>query len=412
VSAADVAALDPERESMNVHVVGASLFLPGNVRSRKDLGAVHFDTPFPDERATVFDDAELEVDFIRFRVSPRQARVMDPQHLLILDCVERALQDAGIDPKRLAGSATGVFVGMGESDFVHTIDPDQIADSNRSYLGIGNSRGAAAGRVSYTFDLRGPSWQVDTTCSSGLVALQHGITALRTGEADLSIVVGSHLVRSDYGMMARKATGALSPTGHCRAFDARADGFTIGEGIVAVVLAPDSFGLRSLGQVHCAVNHDGRTAGLTVPNVDAQRAVIERALRMSGLTGADIDYVEAHGTGTALGDPIEITALAAAYRTAERPAPLLVGSNKPRFGHLEAASGLLSLVIATETLQRRQPPGTKGSGQPSETIPWSEHNIRPTIGDFTSPDSLSRVGVSAFGLSGTNAHAIVSQPST
>ncbi|MEU4769748.1 polyketide synthase [Actinosynnema sp. NPDC023794] len=393
---------------MNAHVVGASLFLPGGVRSRADIAAAHFDGG--GERPAVFDDAELRTDFIRFRISPRQARVMDPQHLLVLDCVERALEDAGIRPQDLAGSQTGVFVGMSESDSVLTIDPDEVADSNRSYLGIGNSRGAAAGRISYTYDLRGPSWQVDTTCSSGLVALRHGITALATGEVDLALVVATHLVRSSFGMMVREATGALSPTGRCRAFDAKADGFTVGEGVVAVVLAPEKAGARSLGRVHCAVNHDGRTAGLTVPSLDAQRDVVERGLRMSGLASADVDYVEAHGTGTPLGDPIEIAALAAAYRTAERTTPLFVGSNKPRFGHLEAASGLLSLVVAMETLQRGRPPRTNASGQPSETIPWAEYNILPTIGDFTGPDSIDSVGISAFGLSGTNAHAIITRP--
>ncbi|TLW94657.1 polyketide synthase [Saccharomonospora piscinae] len=396
---------------MDVHVVGASLFLPGGVRSREDIGVVHFDSVGAGDRSTVFDDAEFAIDPVRLRISPRQARVMDPQHLVILDCVERALGDAGVRPEELAGSQTGVFVGMGESDFVHTIDVDQVADSNRSYLGIGNSRGAAAGRVSYAFDLHGPCWQVDTTCSSGLVALRHGITALATGEVDLALVVGSHLVRSEFGTMIRQVTGALSPTGQCRAFDAAADGFTIGEGVVAVVLAPESSELRSLGRVQCAVNHDGRTAGLTVPNPDAQRDVVERALRMSGLAGVDVDYVEAHGTGTPLGDPIEMAALAAAYRTADRPAPLLVGSNKPRFGHLEAASGLLSLVVAMETLRLQRPPGGAVSGQPSDRIPWAAHNIRPAIGDVDYPESIINVGVSALGLSGTNAHAIVSRSS-
>ncbi|MEH0971509.1 polyketide synthase [Micromonospora sp. CPCC 205546] len=395
---------------MNVHVVGASMFLPGGVRSRADFGAALFDDEYHGDRATVFSDDELRTDFTRFRIAPRQARVMDPQHLLILDCAERALEDAGIRPTDLAGSQTGVFVGMSESDFVHTLDVDKVADRNRSYLGIGNVRGAAAGRVSYTFDLRGPSWQVDTTCSSGLVALRHGIMALVGGDADLALVIASHLVRSDFGKMIRAVTGALSESDRCRAFDARADGFTIGEGVVAVVLAADGFGARSLGRVHCAVNHDGRTAGLTVPNPKAQRDVIERALRMSGLDATEIDYVEAHGTGTPLGDPLEVAALAAAYRTADRKHPLLIGSNKPRFGHLESASGLLSLMVAIQVLESQRPPGSTGAGQPSELIPWAEHNIRPTLGDFDRPDEMNNVGVSAFGLSGTNAHAIVSRP--
>ncbi|WP_341721231.1 polyketide synthase [Micromonospora sp. FIMYZ51] len=392
-----------------MHVVGASLFLPGGVRSRKDLGAALFDNEDQAGRVSVFSDEELRTDFARFRISPRQARVMDPQQLLILDCAERALADAGISPKDLAGSQTGVFVGMSESDFVHTLDVDQIPDSNRSYLGIGNARGAAAGRVSYTFDLHGPSWQVDTTCSSGLVALRHGITALLSDDADLSLVIASHLVRSDFGKLIRSATGALSASDSCRAFEAEADGFTLGEGVVAVVLAPDRPGTHSLGRVHCAVNHDGRTAGLTVPNLHAQRDVIGRALRMSGLPGSDIGYVEAHGTGTPLGDPIEVAALAAAYGTADRADPLLIGSNKPQFGHLEAASGLLSLVVALEVLEQQRLPGTKSGGKPSELIPWAEHNIRPTLGEFASPDTIANVGVSAFGLSGTNAHAIVSR---
>ncbi|WP_156755348.1 beta-ketoacyl [acyl carrier protein] synthase domain-containing protein [Actinokineospora pegani] len=392
---------------MNAHIVGTSLFLPGNLRSLEDLGAALYGDDGR-ERPTVFEDAELRTDFTRFRIAPRQAKVIDPQHLLVLDCAERALADAGLDQQDLAGSQTGVFVGMTESDFVHTIDVDGVAESNRSYLGVGNNRGAAAGRVSYTFDLRGPSWQVDTTCSSGLVALRHGITAIASGEVDLAIVVASHLVRSEFGKLVRTASGAISQSARCHAFDERADGFTVGEGVVAVVLAPDGAGPRALGRVVCAVNHDGRTAGLTVPNGGAQRDVVERALRMSGLSSGDVDYVEAHGTGTPLGDPIEVAALAAAYRTAERAAPLLIGSNKPRFGHLEAASGLLSLLVAVQALRRQRPPGLPGEGLPSGRIPWAEHNIRPALGEFDWPESITSAGVSAFGLSGTNAHAIVS----
>lgn len=394
---------------MNAHIVGTSLFLPNGVRSRLDLGRVLYDDAGNAHRATVFEENELEIDFTRFRISPRQARVMDPQHLLIQDCVQRALEDAGYAPGELAGSRTGVFLGMTESDFIHTLDIDGVREANRSYVGIGNNRGAAAGRVSYTLNLRGPSWTVDTSCSSGIVALQHGIAAIANGDADRSIVIASHLVRSDYGRMIRSTTGALSSSDRCRAFEEDADGFTIGEGVIALVLEPAGTNVRSLGRVHCALNHDGRTSGLTVPNGKAQRDVIRRALAASGLPSAAVTYVEAHGTGTPLGDPIEVEALADGYETAARLAPLLIGSNKPVFGHLEAASGLLSILVAIETLRRQRPPQMNSAAKQSSLIPWQEHNIRAAFGDVDPAGPINHVGVSSFGLSGTNGHAIVSR---
>ncbi|MFC9944259.1 beta-ketoacyl [acyl carrier protein] synthase domain-containing protein [Streptomyces pratensis] len=394
-----------------VEIAGEGLALPGKVRSREEFESLLYGPPGHARNELAFADEELLIDPLQFAISPRHARYIDPQQLLLLDVALAAFADAGLAPEELKGSRTGVYVGMTESDHLFGVDLAEVPAANLSSVGVGNNRGMAAGRISYAFDLRGPSMQVDSTCSSGLLALHLASAAIRDGEIDRALVVASHLVRSEQGRVLREATGAIDPGARCNAFTDRASGFVVGEGVVAFVLkaAPeraDGPGVR----VATAVNQDGRTAGVTVPNRAAQEDVVVRALRRAGVDPDRVAYVEAHGTGTRLGDPLEVSALTAAYRTRSRGEgrPLLIGSNKPRFGHLEASSGLLSLLVATTVRRTGIIPGTRSEGTPNPRVDWSGDNVRLVLDDTPLPEhETSALGVSAFGMSGTNVHAIV-----
>ncbi|MDI5970745.1 polyketide synthase [Streptomyces sp. SL13] len=388
--------------------------LPGDVRSLAEFEHLLYAPADSPESTLAFADHELLIDPVQFAISPRQARFADPQHLLLLDVARRAFEDAGLPAESLRGSRTGVYVGMTESDHLTGIDLADVPESNLSSVGVGNNRGVAAGRISYAFDLHGPSMQLDSTCSSGLLALHLAAAALRDGEVDRALVVASHLVRSDKGRTLRRATGAMDPASRCNAFTDHAAGFVVGEGVIAFVLEPETTGAAPAGggyaRVASAANHDGRTAGLAVPNKVAQEDVVTRARQRAGVGSDEVVYVEAHGTGTKLGDPIEVQALATAYETATRnsPGPLLIGSNKPRFGHLEAASGLLSLLVGVCVLRTARIPGTRSQGVPSPLVDWAGLNIALVQENTALPDDVEPVlGVSAFGMSGTNVHAIV-----
>jgi acyl transferase domain-containing protein len=396
------------------NIAGMGIALPGEVRSLAEFQRFLYAPPDSPENDLAFADHELQIDPVQFAMSPRQARFADPQHLLLLDVARRAFDDAGLSVESLRGSRTGVYVGMTESDNLAGIDLADVPDSNLSSVGVGNNRGVAAGRISYAFDLHGPSMQIDSTCSSGLLALHLASAALRDGEVDRALVLASHLVRSDQGRTVRAATGAMDPASRCNAFTDQAAGFVVGEGVIAFVLEPESgAGARGTGgyaRVVSAANHDGRTAGLSVPNKVAQEDVVARALQRAGVGRDAVVYVEAHGTGTKLGDPIEVQALSKAYGTASRHSggPLLIGSNKPRFGHLEAASGLLSLLVSVCVLHTASIPGTRSKGAPSPLVDWAGLNIALVQENTPLPDGIEAVlGVSSFGMSGTNVHAIV-----
>lgn len=366
------------------------------------------------ERSHQFQDDDLVIDPLSFGIAPRQARFIDPQHLLILDVARRALDDAQLAPEHVRHTVTAVYVAMTEADHLATLDFDDIGPAHLPWIGAGNNRGMAAGRVSHFYDLLGPSLQVDTTCSSALVAMHMARGALAANEIDRALVIGSHLIRSPLARRLRTATGALSDTSVCNAFTDSANGFVIGEGVLGVVMERvESGDTRVRGEVlSTAINHDGRTAGLTVPSARAQESVIRSALERGGVSPAEVAYVEAHGTGTRLGDPIEVASIAAAYESASRQGSrLFVGSNKPQFGHLEAASGLLSVCVALRILARRVIPPTRSKGPPSELIDWANTNIE-LAGSPRSLAAIDRlcIGVSSFGMSGTNAHLILAEP--
>ncbi|SCL23249.1 Acyl transferase domain-containing protein [Micromonospora pallida] len=351
-----------------------------------------------------------------FGVSPREAVSLDPQQRLLLEVAWAALEDAGQVPARLTGSRTGVFVGIGTDDYSLLLRSAGPASMD-AYTGTGNAFSVAAGRLSYLLGLQGPSMAVDTACSSSLVAVHLACRSLRSGESDLALAGGVHLVLTPEGTIYLSRTKALSADGRCKTFDASADGYGRGEGCGVVVLKRLSDAQRDGDRVLAvirgsAVNHDGPSSGLTVPNGLAQQDLIRAALADAGVAPADVDYVEAHGTGTSLGDPIEVDALAAALGK-DRPAgrPLLVGSVKTNIGHLEAAAGIAGLIKLVLALRHEQVPSHLHFRTPNPHIPWDRIPIEVATGSRAWPrGGKPRVaGVSSFGMSGTNAHLVVAE---
>ncbi len=351
-----------------------------------------------------------------FGIAPREAVSLDPQQRLVLEVSWEALEQAGLAPDRLAGSLTGVFVGITTNDYAR-LSMQRGADQLDVYTATGGALNAAAGRVSYTLGLRGPSVAVDTACSSSLVAVHLACQSLRTGDSDLALAGGVNALIMPEGFAYCEKWGMLAADGRCKTFDARADGFVRGEGCGMVVLKRLSDALADGDSILAlirgsAVNQDGRSSGLTVPNGLAQQEVIRKALANAGVEPAAIGYVEAHGTGTSLGDPIEVEALGAVLgsgRSADRP--LVIGSVKTNFGHLESASGIAGLMKAVLCLQHEEIPPHLHLRERSPRIPWPAFPIEIPRERMSWPDGDgSRLAcVSSFGLSGTNAHVVLEQ---
>ncbi|HEY3060149.1 MAG TPA: SDR family NAD(P)-dependent oxidoreductase, partial [Chloroflexota bacterium] len=353
-----------------------------------------------------------------FRIAPREVASMDPQQRLLLEVTWEALEYAGQSADNLVGSRAGVFVGISSNDYAQLAIQSQDLTQVDAYSGTGNTPSAAAGRLSYVFGLQGPSMSIDTACSSSLVALHLGCQSLRQGESDLALAAGVGLVLAPAAGIFLSRARALAADGRCKTFDAAADGYVRGEGCGVVVLKRLFDALRDGDRVLAlvrgsAVNQDGRSAGFTVPNGLAQEAVIKAALAQAGVAPHQIGYVEAHGTGTPLGDPIELRALGSVLgqeRAAGRP--LMVGSVKTNLGHLEAAAGVAGLIKTVLMLQHGQIPPHLHFSQPSPYIEWDKLAVEiPTQLRAWPVDAGQRrlAGVSAFGLSGTNAHVILEE---
>jgi len=351
-----------------------------------------------------------------FGVSPREAMHMDPQHRLLLQTAWEALEHAGIAPDSLAGTAAGVFVGISNQDYTQLLAARGL-DTIDSYVGSGNAHSVAAGRLSYTLGLQGPSMAIDTACSSSLVATHLAVQSLRAGECRVALTGGVNLLLSPLISVNHSRARMLAPDGRCKTFDAEADGFIRSEGCGVVVLKrladAQRDGDRVLAVIRgSAVNQDGRTSGLTVPSGPSQQAVIRAALQQAGVTPAEVDYIEAHGTGTALGDPIELGALGAVFG-ADRPAdaPLRVASIKTNLGHLESAAGVAGLIKVVLALQHDGIPPHLHFKQPNPLVAWSELPVEiPTRSIAWPRGTRPRIaGVSSFGFGGTNAHLVVGE---
>jgi len=375
--------------------------------------------PDPDHPGTIvtryggFVQAVHNFDAAFFGIAPREVRHLDPQQRLLLEVCWETFEHAGIPPHSLAGSDTGVFIGISTNDYVYRLarEPERID----GYLGTGNALSVAANRLSYVFGLEGPSLAVDTACSSSLVAIHQASMSLRQDECDIAIAGGVNLMLDPAISINHSRARMLAPDGRCKTFAAAADGYVRAEGCGLVLLKrlsdAEHDGDRILAVIRgSAVNQDGRSAGLTVPNGRAQHRVICRALQQAGLPPAEIGYVEAHGTGTPLGDPIEIGALTEVFGAEGRE--LAVGSVKTNIGHLEAAAGVAGLLKVVLGLQHGALPAHLHCAVPSPRIDWSATPVRicGTTVPWTTGSGPRRAGVSSFGFGGTNAHVVVEEP--
>ncbi len=383
---------------------------------RWDADAFFSEKPAPGKVSTrsggFLDDVD-RFDHEFFGISRREALFMDPQQRLSLEVAWEALENAGLAPSSLAGSRTGVFMGVASFDFAtenlhHPLDYTAHATT-------GFAHSVLPGRISYTLDLRGPSVAVDTACSSALVAVHQAAQSLRAGECDLALTGGVNVILSPLPSVSFSQFGRMvSVDGRCKAFDASANGYVRSEGCGVVVLKRLSDAVRDGDDVLAvlrggAVNQDGRSAGLTAPNGSAQRDVLRRAVAAAGIEAHEVGFVEAHGTGTRLGDPIEVEALADVYGRPEG-APLYLGSCKTNIGHPEAAAGIAGLIKTVLALRHAAIPGNLHFRElnpdisfdgttfvvPTELTPWPAGGRRIA-------------GVSSFGFSGTNAHLILEE---
>ena len=363
------------------------------------------------------DDIDL-FDAPFFRISPVEAQHLDPQQRLMLETSWQALEDAGIDPDGLKNSRTGVYAGISNNDYRGIIleASDTAEPASSLYTVAGTSYNTAIGRVSFALGLQGPAIAVDTACSSSLVAIHQAVAGLQHGEADLALAGGVHTILSGRLFELRANAGMLAPDGRCKTFDAGADGYVRGEGCGVLVLKrlseAEADGDRIWGVIRAsAVNQDGASTGLTVPNAEAQEKVIRAALHRAGVLPSQVDYVEAHGTGTPVGDPIELRAMEAAYckdRPAERP--LLIGSVKTNFGHLESAAGVAGMMKVLLAMNRGVIPKHLNFRDPTPAVDWRQIPLRVTSTATEWPLASERAplaGVSGFGWSGTNAHIVV-----
>ncbi len=353
-----------------------------------------------------------------FGISPREAISMDPQQRLLLEITWEALENAGLASSKLAGSRTGVFVGMVGSDYANLKMISSGANDVDAYFGTGISRSVAAGRIAYTFGLHGPAVAVDTACSSSLVAVHQACQSLRLKECDMAVAGGVNLILEPSGSISTSRARMMSFDGRCKTFDATADGYVRAEGCAMVVLKrlsdaqADGDNILAVLQ-GTAVNQDGRSNGLTAPNGKAQEAVIRAALEDAKLSPSEVSYVETHGTGTSLGDPIEVRALAAVFSEGRKvDNPLMIGSVKTNVGHLEAAAGIVGLVKVVLALQNKTIPPHLNLDEPNPYIPWNELSItvptKPT--PWSTPSGHQRIaGLSSFGFSGTNSHVIIAE---
>ena len=358
------------------------------------------------ERIQAF-DAEF------FGISPREAVWLDPQQRLLLELAWEAMENGGLLPSRLAGSDCAVYVGISGLDYgIRGLDD---LSSLGAYTMTGNTLSLAANRLSYVFDLHGPSLAVDTACSSSLVALHHACQSLRAGDASMALVGGVNLLQHPYPFIGFTKAGMLSAGGRCRAFDDAGDGYVRAEGGAVLLLKPLRQAMADGDAIEAVIratgaNADGaRKSGLTIPSRDGQIELMQSVLACSGLVADEVDFVEAHGTGTAVGDPVEAAAIGAVYGQS-RGAPLSIGSVKTNMGHLEPASGMAGLVKAVLVLQHRQIPPSLHLEHPNAHIDFAGLNLDVVteMKPLCAPSGrLPAVGVNSFGFGGANAHVLL-----
>ncbi|MGY6653504.1 SDR family NAD(P)-dependent oxidoreductase [Amycolatopsis sp. TRM77291] len=413
------------REEEPIAIVGVGCRLPGGADSpesywrlldagRDGIREVPEDRwEIPARGGFLGDVAGFDAEF--FGITPGEAEAMDPQQRMLLEVTWAALEHAGIPPSTLRGSRTGVFVGLSAGEYGHLTMADPATVDVWSATGAATS--IAANRLSYLFDLRGPSLTVDTACSSSLVAVHQAVQSLRRGECGTALAAGVNLLLSPAVTASFQRAGVLAPDGYCKPFDAAADGIARGEGCGVIVLRPLKAARRAGDRVLAvirgsAVNSDGRSNGLVAPSPGAQADLLRDAYAASGVDPSTVDYVEAHGTGTAVGDPIEAGALGEVLGAGREPArPLLIGSVKGNLGHLEGAAGMAGLIKVVLAMVHRRLPPTPHHHEPSPHVDFAGLGLRVVNTGTGWPrySDVVRAGVSAFGFGGTNAHVVLEE---
>ncbi|HEY3919581.1 MAG TPA: SDR family NAD(P)-dependent oxidoreductase [Stellaceae bacterium] len=349
-----------------------------------------------------------------FGIAPREAESMDPQQRILLETAWHALENAGVAPSRLRGRPVGTFIGVCQTDYAHLRLYGGDSAAIEAHDGAGNGACFIAGRLSYVLGTHGPSLAVDTACSSSLLSVHLACASLRAGECELALAGGVQTIVSPAVSVLMSRLEALSPDGRCHTFDAGACGYARGEGCGVVVLKPLDDAVRDGDRIAAvilgsAVNHDGPSGGLTVPNQKAQETLVREALIRAQVASDEVGYVECHGTGTVLGDPIEVEALGAVF-TGRRSGDILIGSVKTNIGHLEGAAGIAGLIKAVLAIEHGIVPPHLNFREGNPRIAWDRLPFRVPTAPTPWPAASRRVaGVSAFGMSGTNVHLMLAE---
>ena len=379
---------------------------------RFDTRGFHHPRPGTSGRSFTFAAGQIDnvwgFDAGFFGISPREAVQIDPQQRLLLQVVWEAIENAGLRPSDLAGTQTGVYVGASGLDYHQRLLFDLPSVDMQTMTG--NTLSIISNRISYIFDLRGPSFTLDTACSSSLVALHQAVSAIESGQIDTAIVAGVNLLLSPFPFIGFARASMLSPQGLCRAFDASGDGYVRSEGAVAMILQRDTTAREPRARILATgINADGRTAGLSLPSSPAQKTLLESIYSDElGISPDDLAFVEAHGTGTQVGDPAEANALGTAIGR-KRGAPLPIGSVKTNVGHLEPVSGLVGILKSVLALRHDRLPKSLHFDEPNPNIDFAGLNLSVAAEqvELTRGARPRLAGINSFGFGGTNAHTVI-----